>query len=48
MQKTIKFGQFQNMTNLTSVEVTFKMNKGHILKNPVNLISNVNLMSPSM
>ena len=46
MQKTIKFGQFQNMTNLTSVEVTFKMNKGHILKNPVNLISNVNLMSP--
>ncbi len=33
MQKTIKFGQFQNMTNLTSVEVTFKMNKGHILKN---------------
>ena len=46
MQKTIKFGQFQNMTNLTSVEVTFKMNKGHILKTPVNLTSNVNLMSP--
>ncbi len=46
MQKTIKFGQFQNMTNLTSVEVTFKMNKGYILKSPQNLISNVNLMSP--
>ena len=45
-QKTIKFGEFQNMTNLTSVEVTFKMNKGHILKTPANLTSNVNLMSP--
>ncbi len=45
-EKTIKFGEFQNMTNLTSVEVTFKMNKGHILKTPENLTSNVNLMSP--
>ena len=45
-QKTIKFGQFQNMTNLTSVEVTFKMNKGYILKIPDQFTSNVNLMSP--
>ena len=45
-QKTIKFGQFQNMTNLTSVEVTFKMNKGYILKIPNKFTSNVNLMSP--
>ena len=45
-QKTIKFGEFQNTTDLTSVEVTFKMNKGYILKTPANLTSNVNLMSP--
>ena len=46
-EKTIKFGEFQNITDLTAVEVTFKMNKGHILKSPVNLTSNVNLMSPA-
>ena len=40
-EKTIKFGEFQNITDLTAVEVTFKMNKGHILKSPVNLTSNV-------
>ena len=44
--KTIKFGEFQNTTDLTAVEVTFKMNKGHILKTPANLTSTVNLNNP--
>ena len=46
-EKTIKFGEFQNLTDLTAVEVTFKMNKGHILKTPANLTSNVNLTVPA-
>lgn len=41
--KTIKFGEFANTTDLTAVEVTFTMNKGHILKDPAYLTSNVNL-----
>ena len=45
-EKTIKFGEFQNITDLTAVEVTFKMNKGHILKTPANLTSNINLLAP--
>lgn len=45
-EKTIKFGEFQNTKDMSAVEVTFKMNKGHILKTPANLTSNVNLMAP--
>lgn len=46
-EKTIKFGEFQNTTDMSAVEVTFKMNKGHILKTPANLTSNVNLTVPA-
>ena len=45
-EKTIKFGEFQNTKDMSAVEVTFKMNKGHILKTPANLTSNVNLTVP--
>ncbi len=45
-EKTIKFGEFQNITDYSAIEVTFKMNKGYILKTPANLTSNVNLMAP--
>ena len=45
-EKTIKFGEFQNTKDMSAVEVTFKMNKGHILKTPANLKSEVDLTVP--
>ena len=45
-EKTIKFGEFQNTKDMSAVEVTFKMNKGHILKSPKNLKSEVDLTVP--
>lgn len=45
-EKTIKFGEFQNTTDMSAVEVTFKMNKGHILKTPKYLTSDVDLTIP--
>ena len=45
-EKTIKFGEFQNTKDMSAVEVTFKMNKGYILKSPGNLKSEVDLTVP--
>lgn len=44
--KTIQFEEFQNLTDYSSVAVTFKMAKGAILKNPANLTSQLNLTVP--
>ena len=44
--KTIKFAEFEELADLSSVTVTFKMTEGAILKNPVNLTSQLNLTAP--
>jgi len=44
--KTITFGEFQNMTDLSKVTVTFDMTWGAILKTPGTATAEVNLTSP--
>lgn len=44
--KTITFGEFQNMTDLSKVKVTFDMTWGAILKTPGTATAEVNLTSP--
>lgn len=46
VDKTITFGEFQNMTDLSKVTVTFDMTWGAILKTPDKATSEVNLTSP--
>ena len=41
--KTITFGEFQNMTDLSKVTVTFDMTWGAILKTPGTATAEVNL-----
>lgn len=44
--KTITFGNFQNVTDLSKVTVTLNMAKGAILKTPGKTTAEVNLTSP--
>lgn len=44
--KTITFGKFQELTDLSAVTVAFKMTKGAILKTPDKATSKLNLTTP--
>lgn len=44
--RTIDFGQFEELIDLSNVQVTFTLAKGVVMKNPTSTQASVNLMSP--